>query len=251
MLVRIPSGQQYALQVEKEQRWLPLLAPQLPLPIPRPVACGRPTQGFPLPWSVYSWLEGMPATSAPIADLAGFALDLASFLTALYAIDPAGGPPPGPHSFERGASLTVYEREARQAIDVLADLIDATAAGDLLDRAVVTFWSRAPVWVHGDVAADNLLVVDGRLAGVIDFGCSAVGDPACDLAIAWTLLEGHSRETFRRAVSLDADTWVRGRGWALWKAAITMARWHDRDAERTAHAKRVIDELLTGHDALA
>ena len=85
-------------------------------------------------------------------------------------------------------------------------------------------WTGPPVWVHGDVTASNLLVLDGRLAAVIDFGCAAVGDPACDLAIAWTFLFGESRDAFRERLPLDEGTWARARGWALWKALITLLR---------------------------
>jgi aminoglycoside phosphotransferase (APT) family kinase protein len=249
MSVRVPSGEQYALQVEKEQRWLPVLAAQLPLPIPRPIARGHAGAGYPLDWSVYSWLDGTPAISARVADVARFAADLAGFLIALYRIDAAGGPPPGPHSFLRGAPLTVYAPEARRAIARLGDSIDAAAATDLLDSAVKTSWPRPPVWVHGDVAADNLLVSEDRLAGVIDFGCSAVGDPACDLTIAWTYLEGEPRETFRRALALDSGTWARGRGWALWKAVITLARTRGADTGRAAQARHVMKEVLAEHKA--
>jgi aminoglycoside phosphotransferase (APT) family kinase protein len=228
MAVRLPSAAHYAAQVEKEQRWLPRLAPQLPLPIPAPLALGAPGAGYPWPWSVLRWLEGEDAASARAVDLARLAAALGGFLAALQRIDAAGAPPPGPHSFWRGGPLAVYADEARDAIHTLAGELDAHAAGAVLDAALASTWRGAPVWVHGDVAASNLLVRDGRLAAVIDFGCAAAGDPACDLAIAWTLFAGESRAAFRAALPLDAATWSRGRGWALWKAALTLA---DRDAQ--------------------
>jgi aminoglycoside phosphotransferase (APT) family kinase protein len=219
--IRLPTGSWYAKQVEKEQRWLPELAPQLPLPIPAPVALGSPDGDYPFPWSVYRWLDGEPAATVPVADLSEFATALARFLNALAAADATGGPEPGEHNFFRGAPLGVYEGEALEAIDRHADQL---ARDDVLrtwEEAMASSWDREPVWFHGDVAVGNLLVRDGRLAAVLDFGSSGVGDPACDMVIAWTFLEGRSRDRFRAERGVDPGTWARGRGWALWKALIT------------------------------
>ena len=190
MTVRLPSAAAYALQVEKEHRWLPKLAPHLPLSIPVPLAKGAPADGYPWQWSVYRWLEGETATAERIADLRQFATALARFLTALQRIDPAGGPPPGRHNFFRGGPLTVYDAETRQALAALEGRIDTIAANAVWEAALAASGHGSPVWFHGDVAAGNLLVRDGRLGAVIDFGTSGVGDPSCDLAIAWTLFGG-------------------------------------------------------------
>jgi aminoglycoside phosphotransferase (APT) family kinase protein len=223
LAVRLPSADVYVAQVEKEHRWLPILAPQLPLPIPEPVAKGAPGCGFPRPWSVYRWLPGEPATVDRVADVDQLAADLADFLTALYAIDPSAGPPAGEHSFFRGAALTTYDRDTRAAIAALDGEIDTDAATKVWQAALAAPWHRTPVWLHGDMTASNLLVVGGRLSAVIDFGCSAIGDPACDTTIAWTFLHSESRDTFRNRLRLDDATWERGHGWALWKALITLA----------------------------
>jgi aminoglycoside phosphotransferase (APT) family kinase protein len=230
LLVRLPSHEAYAAAVEKEQRWLPRLAPQLPLPVPRPVGLGRPDDEYPWPWSVYAWIDGEPAATAPPTDLDSFAVDLARFLVALRGADAEDGPAAGPHSFWRGGPLSTYDEEARRAFAALGDDGRMTA---VWDRALASTWDRPPVWCHGDVAVGNLLVRDGRLAAVIDFGSSAVGDPACDTVIAWTLFTGSSRAVFRRTLDLDDDTWDRGRGWALWKAAITLAAGPSPDARHT------------------
>jgi aminoglycoside phosphotransferase (APT) family kinase protein len=220
--VRLPSADGYVPQVDKEHRWLPALAPHLPLPVPRPLARGGPGCGFPRPWSVYRWLPGRPATAATVADPVTLARDLAAFLRALRAVDAGDGPPAGVHSFYRGAPLATYDADARAAIATLADEVDATVAARAWDRALGSRWEGPPVWVHGDVTPSNLLVDDGgRLGAVIDFGCCCVGDPACDVAIAWTFFEGESRAAFRAGLDLDESTWERGRGWALWKALIT------------------------------
>src|ERR671910_1438175 len=203
MTVRLPSAAAYALQVEKEYRWLPILAPLLPLPVPVPLAKGAPANGYPWQWSVYRWLESETATAERIADLRQFATELADFLTALQRIDSAGGPPPGRHNFFRGGPLTVYDAETRQAIAALDGKIDTDAASAMWEAALEATWHGSPVWFHGDISWGNLLVKEGRLSAVIDFGTSGVGDPACDLVIAWTYLDAPARRAFRRAVDLD------------------------------------------------
>jgi len=213
MTVRLPSSAWYAPQVEKEHRWLPRLAPLLPLPIPVPLAMGVPAGGYPWPWSVYRWIEGETATVERVLDWRQFATALAQFLVALQRIDCAGGPPPGQHNFFRGGPLTVYDAESRQAISALDGEIDADLATTVWETAVGAAWHGPSVWVHGDISAGNLLVRSGRLSGVIDFGCLGVGDPACDLVIAWNLLRGEGRDAFRAALPVDAATWARGRGW--------------------------------------
>ncbi len=224
MKVRLPSATGYAEQAEKEARWLPHLAPQLPVAVPVPLGLGEPDLGYPWHWSIYEWLEGEPATRDNVADLLCFAEDVAAFLTALQRIDATGGPPPGSHNFLRGAPpMSIYGDEARRSVTAIAARIDAPAAQAVLDAAQAATWSSAPVWVHGDVAVGNLLVQNGRLNAVIDFGTSAVGDPACDLVIAWVFFEGESRRAFRRAVTADAGMWARARGWAVWKAALVLA----------------------------
>jgi len=239
LTVRLPTGDWYARQVEKEQRWLPVLAPQLPLPIPAPIAEGVPELGFPYPWSVYRWRDGEIASHARIDDLAGFATDLARFLRALGRVDATGGPAPGQHNFFRGGPLATYEGEALEAIEELGDEIPRSQVERVWADAMATSWDRDPVWFHGDVASGNLLVRDGRLAAVIDFGTSGVGDPACDTVIAFTFLSGASRDRFRAELGVDAGTWSRGRGWALWKALISLPGQPDAAAPR-----RDIREIL-------
>jgi aminoglycoside phosphotransferase (APT) family kinase protein len=255
--VRLPSGEDYVAQVSKEHRWLPALAGRLPLPIPEPVALGRPAAGFPWPWSVYRWIEGEPACLGQVADLAAFAADLAGFLTALYAIDADGGPPPGLHSAFRGGPLMTWDEQARTAIDLLAQDIDARAALGVWETALASPWQQPPVWVHGDVAASNLLLSGGALHAVIDFGCAAVGDPACDLVIAWTFFPSPAAAVFRRDLPFGEATWARARGWALWKALVTLSGAQQCGDGGQAAARRfgwrysprqIIDRVIAGHD---
>ncbi|MGB3328477.1 MAG: aminoglycoside phosphotransferase family protein [Thermomicrobiales bacterium] len=244
MTVRLPSAEGYAGQVAKEQRWLPILAPRLPIPIPTPLGLGAPTEAFPWPWSIYGWIDGETVLQAPPADLVPFAKDLAAFLSALQRIDATGGPAPGPHNFWRGGPLAVYADEAHRAIATLAAEIDAQRAGAIVSRALKTAWTDPPVWFHGDIAVGNLLVEGSHLRAVIDFGTSGVGDPACDLAIAWNLFQGESRQAFRDALPLDAATWERGAGWALWKAAIVVANVAGSPPPERVRQRRVIAEIL-------
>ena len=222
MKVRLPMAAGYVSQTAKETRWLPLLAPQLPRPIPAPIAMGQPGHGYPFQWSVYGWLAGETAARERIADLGAFADDLADFLLALERIDPLDAPLAGRHNFHRGGRLAVYDAETRACAVALGERVDGPAALALWDAALATAWPRPPAWVHGDIAWGNLLVEGGRLAAVIDFGSAAIGDPACDLVIAWTLFEGASRERFRVRMEMDSGTWARGRAWGLWKALLVM-----------------------------
>jgi aminoglycoside phosphotransferase (APT) family kinase protein len=208
---------------------------------------GGPAGGYPWPWSVYRWLEGENATIERIADLTQFATTLAQFLTALQRIDPAGGPPPGQHNFFRGGPLAIYDPETRDAIAALHGQIDTSAVTAVWEAALKTTWPGPPVWLHGDVSATNLLIKRGRLSAVIDFGCSGVGDPACDLTIAWTLFSRQSREAFCAALPLDGATWARGRGWALWKGLITLAEHINTNPLEAEKARRTIDEVLADH----
>lgn len=251
MTVRLPSAEGYALQIEKEHRWLPRLAPLLPLQIPVPLAKGSSSNDYPWHWSIYQWIEGENATIERITDLPQFAIALAQFLVALQRIDSIDGPAPGQHSAFRGAPLAVYDTDTRNAIAGLDDNIDAEAATTVWETALQSTWNSSPVWFHGDVAAGNLLVKDGQLSAVIDFGCCGVGDPACDLTIAWTFLLGESREAFCSTLSVDGATWARGRGWALWKGLITLAEYIHTNPLKAAEARRVIREVLADHKRYA
>jgi aminoglycoside phosphotransferase (APT) family kinase protein len=249
MSVRLPSASRYVAQVEKEHRWLPELRPHLPLPIPIPLGLGVPGVGYPWPWSICGWLNGTPAHAAHIHDLTLFAADLAHFLLALRGIDACDGPLAGTRNFHRGGSLTVYDTETRQSIGALADLIDVATVTEVM--ALETSWQLPPVWIHGDVAETNLLITAGRLSAVIDFGNAGIGDPSCDLVIAWTFLDPPSRKQFRSAVALDPATWRRARGWAIWKALITLVQLRDTNPNKAKNALQVIGSILDDHERSA
>jgi aminoglycoside phosphotransferase (APT) family kinase protein len=240
MKLRFPRAAAYAAQAEKEARWLPVLAEQLHVEIPRVIAVNPPAGVYPFNWSLQSWIDGKSADAAVQADSSVFASDVARLLNALHAIDASEGPAAGEHNFHRGGDLRTYDVGMRAAAGALGADIDVSSALALWDDALGSRWEAAVVWVHGDIAAGNLLAGgDGRLGGVIDFGCMAASDPACDLTIAWTLFEGEARSNFQQEVNLDAASWARARGWALWKAAMTLAA----DNANVA-ARRVIADIV-------
>jgi aminoglycoside phosphotransferase (APT) family kinase protein len=254
MSVRLPSDTGYVPQIDKEHRWLPFLAPQLPLRIPRPIAKGEPGCGFPAPWSIYGWLSGEPAAIVGVVDHDRLAEDLGAFLAALQAVDADGGPPPGPHSANRGGLVSMWDEEVRRMIGELHTEIDVDGATAVWEMALVRESTGPSVWVHGDVTGSNLLFSDDRLCGVIDFGCSAVGDPACDLTPAWTMFEGTSRERFKAMFTLNDGAWARARGWALWKALIEIPGRPADDPGRTGarfgwrwDSHGVIEQVIADH----
>lgn len=216
MVARLPRRQRTSRTLEKERKWLPNLAPFLPVAVPVPLAEGTSAEGYPFSWSVYRWLNGEDATAEPITDMSQLATDLAQFVAALQRIDITGGPSPGEHNFFRGVPLAKRDEGTRAAIASMGRAIDADAVTAAWELAIRTpEWERLPVWIHGDLDLRNLLVENGRLSAVIDWGGLGVGDPACDVMVAWKVLSADSRDIFRTTLSVDESTWARGRGWAL------------------------------------
>ncbi|ACT04803.1 aminoglycoside phosphotransferase family protein [Paenibacillus sp. JDR-2] len=249
MTVRLPSHERYASAVAKELIWLPVFKPLLSLPIPAPVAQGKPTAEYPLPWSVNRWLEGDTVTYANIRDLNEFAEDLAGFLKELEAIDAKDGIPAGIQNFHRGGNLAVYDSDSRPVIEKLGEEYDRKLLTEIWELALATKYEAAPLWLHGDVAVGNLLARNGQLSGVIDFGTMGVGDPSSDLVMAWNFFDEASRKVFLSAMNADQDTVNRARGWALWKALITYA-WNEPGTEASDWGKRVIDVISCEYASL-
>jgi aminoglycoside phosphotransferase (APT) family kinase protein len=219
MVVRLPRHERTRGTLDRERLWLPRLAPCLPLHVPLPVAEGGPGEGYPFTWSIYRWLGGEDATVARIADLGQAARDLAAFVAALQRIDPSGAPPPDNFNAYRGEPLAARDAMVRTCLAALSGRIDtdAVAAAWEADLAAPA-WERPPVLMHGDLDRRNLLVEHGRLSAVIDWGCFALGDPACEAMVAWKVFSGESRQIFRNALAIDDATWARSRGWALSQA---------------------------------
>ncbi|MFI9384816.1 aminoglycoside phosphotransferase family protein [Kutzneria sp. NPDC052558] len=237
LAVRLPRLPRAEDNVHREQRWLPFLASQLPVAVPEPVGRGVPGEGFPLPWTVCRWLPGVN----PVTGSEALALDLADFIRALRKIDPADGPRQG-----RGVPLGSPGRDSatREAISQLHDDIDTSRALALWERAIRLPSTRGVFWSHGDLSPGNVLVRDGRLAAVIDFGGVGVGDPTVDLVVAWNLLPAAARSAFRAALDVDDDTWERGQAWAMSIALIQLPYYRDTNPALVALSRHVLAEVL-------
>jgi aminoglycoside phosphotransferase (APT) family kinase protein len=244
--VRLPRGPMRGVgHVDKDIRWLPMLAPLLPLAIPLPLAKGRPAEGYPFEWGVYRWLPGETATPDRIGEPLRAATDLARFLAALRRIDPAGGPRAGPPNTSRGVPVHTRDAATREAIAGLRDEVDENAVTGAWESALRAPDSdSAPVWVHGDLIPGNMLADRGRLSAVIDFSALCVGDPANDVMVAWTFLDAEGRDVFRAELTVDDATWARGRGWALSWALIALPYYLHTHAPIVRDARRTIGEIL-------
>lgn len=242
LVARLPRIGWATKQAAKEAQWLPRLAPHLPLALPVQLAMGQPAEGYPYDWSVYEWLPGENANGT-IDDLEQAAVDLAAFIQALRRVDKTGAHPRLPHS--RGGPLAEGDEQVRLSVAQLGDRIDGEAALRSWDESLnAPVWSGEEVWVHGDLLPGNLLVVEGRLSAVIDWGGLNVGDPACDLQPAWNLFKGRSRERFRAELEVDDSTWLRGRGWALSQALSALPYYWDTNPGMVRQASHALAQVL-------
>lgn len=245
MLIRMPTAQYYAEKVAIEQELLPRLAQHLSIQIPTPIKMGKPSEYYPYPFSIYKWLSGRSINLLTLTDQEKeqLAFDIAKFLKELQAIN-VDGPKPGQHNCYRGDHVSVYDEGARTQIAELDGIIDTSKALGLWNKACETKWDKPPVWIHGDFAVGNMLMDGGKLSAIIDFGGTAVGDPACDLVIAWTYLSGKAREIFMKEMDMDQDTWLRASAWALWKATFELCQISDKTSLEAILQKRIIEDVI-------
>lgn len=222
LAVRLPWATPGADELLREEHtWLPVLAPRLPLEVPVPQRLGEPSERFPRPWIVTTWVPGEPADRAPVTRAADAADALAGFLTALHRTADDAAPT---GRFGRGGSLAGLSEDLLKAVASAAerDLIpDPDAVRAVWEDAVAASeWTGPPLWLHGDLHPANVLTADGTLCGVIDFGDLCSGDPACDLAAAWVLLPDDAMDRFHAGYrhTADAATLRRARGWAVRQA---------------------------------
>ncbi|HEY1489005.1 MAG TPA: aminoglycoside phosphotransferase family protein [Micromonosporaceae bacterium] len=244
LVARMPRIPDAVDQAESDGRWLPHLAPHLPLPVPAPLAVGAPGEGFPWPWSVAPWIPG-ENPSAGHLDMDVAAVQLGEFVAALRTIGTTGGYVK--IGTARGVPLSARDEITRTAIAELGDRVDGRRALAVWDRAVSARpWPGPLSWVHGDLQPGNLLVRTGRLVAVIDFGGLGLGDPAVDLMPAWNLFDGTSRRLFREASGSDDYTWYRGQGWSLSTAICGLPYYWDRDRRIVASGLREVASVLAG-----
>ncbi|MFF3513105.1 aminoglycoside phosphotransferase family protein [Streptomyces sp. NPDC002573] len=244
MVVRLPLIAGGAGDVASERAWLPRLAPLLPTSVPEVLGAGEPAEGYPWPWSVYGWLAGRNPDPDSLAEPELLAKDLAGFVVAMRSVDLPGAP-----RAHRGGPVAALDVETRAAIGELRRIpqedVDSDAAIAVWEDALrAPGWDGPPVWLHADLMPGNLLVDGHRLASVIDFGCTGVGDPACDLFPAWNLLPPGAREVFREAVDVDDATWIRGRGRTLSQALIALPYYRKTNPSMAKNARHVIRAVL-------
>lgn len=256
LLVRLPRQPGGGRRIAKESRWLPSLAGHLPVRVPEVVAVGEPGFGYPERWSIVRWLEGVPLTAAAAAALPGaqraqLTRDLAELVLALCALpisDEAARDPA--LRWYRAGPLPAIDVDTRRNIDRCRELgidLDLDAAAHLWKEAVTLPQPAAALhWLHADLLAENLLLRDGRLVALLDFGGLAVGDPTVDLVCVWELLNAAGRNVFRELVPVSDETWLRGRGWALALALMTFPYYGktmpQRCADRLAMARAAITD---------
>lgn len=245
MAVRLPRYPGPTAGIDKEHHWLPKLAPHLPLLIPVPLGKGIPQENYPFHWSIFRWIEGENTTIECIANPNQAAIDLARFIVTLQQCDTTDAPIATNHNL-RGIPLITRDSNTRRAIAALDGMIDTSIAIKIWEDALqAEEWNREPVWFHGDLLPGNLLFKQGHLNAVIDFGGLGVGDPACDLMIAWGLFSHESRNVFRTTLGVDEATWIRGRGHALSQALIFIPYYLKTNPVGVHNAQRAIAEIFT------
>lgn len=237
--VRVPRYQEVAADLDKELRLLPRLAPLLSLRVPEPVARGDPDADVPVRWAVYRWLDGTPYDDALVTDEVQAAINLAEFVKALRAVDPVDAPPAG------RAPLRTLDEATREAL-LASDGIDVAAAVAAWDRAVESAaWDGlGPVWIHADLLRPNLLVVDGRIDAVLDWGSAGIGDPAADVIAAWSVFRRAGRRAFLAALEVDDETIERAKGFAVTQSALIIPYYTRTNPGLAAHARRTIAEVI-------
>lgn len=245
LVVRLPRFEGASQQVLKEAEWLPVLAPQLPLKVPQPVFVGNPADDYPFHWSVCPWFEGQTLAGSKIVDEVGLAKSLGGFVRALHSAGPDGGPPPGAHNFYRGVPLEQRDEAVRESVHRLRDEIDADKSLAIWEESLASCGGATKTcWIHGDLHPGNILIQEERVCAVIDFGGMAVGDPACDMMAAWTLLDCKVREAFRHLVDCEDAVWERGRGWALSFGLIALAEYRLSNQGLAKISRLTIDRVL-------
>ena len=245
LYARLPRLEQWAQDLDNEWQWLPKLAPRLSLRIPEPVGRGHPASSYPFSWAVYGWIDGQPYADELVDDEGQAGKDLAQFVAELRRVGPVAG---AAHAGRK--PLCELDAMTRTAIDSARGVIDSEAAMAAWEGALeAPAFHGTPVWIHTDLLRPNLLVRDGRICAVIDFGGVGVGDPAADLIAAWSVFSHTGRGSFRGGLDVDDDTWNRARGFALHQAAMIIPYYAQTNPRFAALAKRTVEEVLADINA--
>jgi aminoglycoside phosphotransferase (APT) family kinase protein len=243
LCVRLPRVQRWASGVEQECRWLPLLAPSLTLQVPDPLVKALPTSYYPFSWAIFRWIDGQTYAPDRVADERQVAADLAQFVAELRSNDL---PPIDDQTPYAGrAPLADQDADVRSWIAQSGDLIDGPAVTAAWEDALTSpAWDGTHTWIHSDLVPPNLLVKDGRLCAVIDFGATGLGDPATDLNPAWSVFSHAGRRAFRDLAGADDDTWRRGRGIAISQAVGLVPYYVVTNPALSALGRRMLREIL-------
>ncbi len=246
LCARLPRVASWAKDLQTEWTWLPKLAPHVSLQVPRPVALGRPANGYPFSWAVYGWIEGEPYADDLVDDERRAALDLARFVIDLRGMEPVAG---APRAGRR--PLGDLDADTREAIRSSRSVIDTEAATSAWEQALdAPAWRGKPAWIHADLLRPNLLVQHGRLRAIIDFGGAGVGDPAADVIAAWSVFGPVGRRVFRDALEVDDETYLRAWGYALHQAVMIIPYYRETNPAFVALAKRTVEEVLADRRTL-
>jgi aminoglycoside phosphotransferase (APT) family kinase protein len=252
MAVRFPITEDAARSIEDE--WTGLLRfAGLPLITPQLLARGRPEPEFPHSWSVVNWIDGQDASAAAVSDWAEAARNLGLFVRALRAVEPGGGRICGPANGFRGSPLSTRDGWIRTCFDSVSDMFARQALhAAWVEALAAPVWDKEPVWIHGDIHAANIVVNNGGVVSIVDFGLAALGDPACDLALAWSFLPTEYRDGFFDAAEAEDETVQRGKGWALYIGAIALSYYRERNSVLARIGKQAIGAVLGlgGHHAI-
>ena len=245
-IIRLPSSEVYSKGVENEWSILESIKPFVSVATPIPLEKGVGCDIYPWSFSIYKWINGVDGEQIEFSkeDISSLGNDLAKFLKEIHSVDARDIRTLGIENFYRGGNLAHYKDEAIENITKLKYLIDTEKALKILTVSLSSKWKERPVIVHGDLVKSNILIKSKFLSGVIDFGCSAAGDPACDLTAYWSIFEGHSAEIFKKQVDLDKETWERAKGWMLWKATYELVAMRNRKNNRYNHFSKIIKNIL-------
>jgi aminoglycoside phosphotransferase (APT) family kinase protein len=241
LAVRLPTHPSFTAALEREAELLPRIGRLLPLAIPELIAIGRPTDHYPSAWSIVRWLEGGDMATEVVDDPVDAAERLGRFVVAMRSItlDGAGS------ENQRGKPLVAIDEWTRRSIASLADEFNRNDLTSLWESALsVAPWDRQSRWIHGDLLPANLIVDDGRLSAVIDFGECSLGNPTCDLIAGWWVFEGKSRRAFKDAAKADANSWNRARGWALSGAVGALSYYRETNHEFADMARRTVRNVM-------
>ena len=257
LLVRLPRTSDKAQSLRKEQKWLPRLAPLVACAIPEPVYAGAASTEFVLPWSVYRWIGGDEAGPETVRDWVGFGAELAAFVRELHHIDLMGATRTGDLSWYRGGSLRACDEWISRCFEDCPTTAGAETDAELDVEYLERLWRAAvtlpdpcgsQVWLHGDLKPTNLLVKEGRLHAVIDFGCLSVGFPDAEHSTIWDL-PARARHAYWNAMNLDDATWIRARAWAIAVGVGGISYYRHTYPAFVAECRARLREILT--DAVA